>query len=148
MDGAELDLEDETFDAVLCRFALMYFPDPIEYALREWKRVLRVGGHAAVVVYGVDGSPEFTVALAAAREYLGMPNTEKAAASSLGAEGVLAGLYKDAGYVDVKSHALTLPVQMESAGGVCGLSAKHLADIEGVARFAGCGDTDRRVGGD
>ena len=29
MDGENLDLPDATFDAVICRFALMYLPDPV-----------------------------------------------------------------------------------------------------------------------
>ena len=29
MDGGNLELPDASFDAVICRFALMYLPDPI-----------------------------------------------------------------------------------------------------------------------
>lgn len=50
MDGERLDLPDASFDAVLCRLGLMYMPHPVT-ALREWRRVLRAGGRAAVVVF-------------------------------------------------------------------------------------------------
>ena len=29
MDGGNLDVPDHSFDAVICRFALMYLPDPV-----------------------------------------------------------------------------------------------------------------------
>ncbi len=50
MDGEELDLPDASFDAVLCRLGLMYMPHPVT-ALREWRRVLKVGGWVAVAVF-------------------------------------------------------------------------------------------------
>ncbi len=50
MDGEKLDLPDASFDAVLCRFGLMYMPHPVT-ALREWRRALRAGGRVAVVVF-------------------------------------------------------------------------------------------------
>lgn len=51
MDAEELQLEADSFDVALCALGLMYVPDP-EQALREMYRVLRVGGQAAVAVWG------------------------------------------------------------------------------------------------
>lgn len=49
-DTAALPFADATFDAVLCQFALMFFPDR-QAALRDMLRVLRPGGTLAVAVW-------------------------------------------------------------------------------------------------
>lgn len=46
-DTEALPFADESFDAVVCQFALMYFPDRVK-ALQEMWRVLRPGGRLAV----------------------------------------------------------------------------------------------------
>lgn len=48
-DAAELPFPDQTFDAVLCQMALMFFPDGAA-ALSEMSRVVRPGGLVAVLV--------------------------------------------------------------------------------------------------
>lgn len=52
-----LPFADDSFDAVLCQFGLMFFEDRAE-ALGEMIRVLRPGGRAAIAVWqGADASP-------------------------------------------------------------------------------------------
>src|SRR5579859_6603273 len=46
MDAQQLDLEDNAFDAVICRLALMLIPNR-KLALREIRRVLKPGGKLA-----------------------------------------------------------------------------------------------------
>ena len=48
-DVAALPFEDDTFDAVLCQMALMFFPDPVA-AAREMRRVARPGGTVVIMV--------------------------------------------------------------------------------------------------
>ncbi len=50
MDAQQVDLEDETFDAVICRLGLMLLPNP-QQALREIHRVLKPGGKLAALVW-------------------------------------------------------------------------------------------------
>src|SRR5262249_57168135 len=50
MDAQQLDLEDDTFDAVICRLGLMLLPNP-QQALREIHRVLKPGGKLAALVW-------------------------------------------------------------------------------------------------
>jgi len=51
-DACELPFEDNSFDALSCRFGFMFFPD-IELAAKEMKRVLKPGGKIATTVWGV-----------------------------------------------------------------------------------------------
>lgn len=48
--AADLPFEDQSFDAVVSQFGMMFFPDPLE-ALRAMKRVLVPGGRLAVAVW-------------------------------------------------------------------------------------------------
>lgn len=56
MDGQSLDLEEDSFDAAACSFALMLFPDRAK-GFSELARVLRPGGRA--VVSGWAGPDKF-----------------------------------------------------------------------------------------
>jgi len=50
MDAEELDFPDESFDHVLCAFAIFFLPAP-ERAVREWRRVLRPGGRLGLSAF-------------------------------------------------------------------------------------------------
>src|SRR5215211_8965963 len=51
LDAERMDLEDDSVDAVVCRFGYMLMADPAA-ALRETRRVLRDGGPLAFAVWG------------------------------------------------------------------------------------------------
>jgi ubiquinone/menaquinone biosynthesis C-methylase UbiE len=51
MDAEELDIEDASFDVVICALGLMYVPDPL-LALSEMRRVLKPGGRVVAAVWG------------------------------------------------------------------------------------------------
>ena len=113
MDGGNLDLPDDSFDAVICRFALMYLDDPVS-GLRGMKRVLKPNGRVSVVVYGVNGSPEFSRAVSVVRQRLGIPQVQSPA-HSLGEEAVLRQSLVEGGFSEIEIHALDLPMRMASA---------------------------------
>jgi SAM-dependent methyltransferase len=115
MDGGNLDLPDDSFDAVICRFALMYFDDPGS-GLRGMKRVLRPNGRVSVVVYGVNGSPEFSRAVSVVRQRIGIPQVQSPA-HSLGEEAVLHQSLAEGGFSEVEINVLDLPMRMTSAEG-------------------------------
>jgi ubiquinone/menaquinone biosynthesis C-methylase UbiE len=113
MDGGNLDFPDASFDAVICRFALMYLDDPVS-GLRGMKRVLKPNGRVSVVVYGVNGSPEFSRAVSVVRQRVGISQVQSPA-HSLGEEAVLRQSLAEAGFSEIEIHALELPMRMASA---------------------------------
>lgn len=60
MDAEQLDLEDNAFDAVICRLGLMLMPHP-QQAMREIRRVLKPGGKLAALVW--SNNPLFSLSL-------------------------------------------------------------------------------------
>jgi ubiquinone/menaquinone biosynthesis C-methylase UbiE len=56
MDAEHLEFPDQTFDAVICAFALFLFPD-IEAALREMYRVSKPGGFISISIFGKTPPP-------------------------------------------------------------------------------------------
>ena len=66
-DAQALPFSDQSFDAVLCQFGTMFFPDKVQ-AYREARRVLKPGGHFIFAVWDAIEHNEFadlvTVALA------------------------------------------------------------------------------------
>ncbi|HLG40934.1 MAG TPA: class I SAM-dependent methyltransferase, partial [Chitinophagaceae bacterium] len=58
MDGENLELPDSTFDAVISRVGLIYFPDQ-QKALKEMRRVLKPGGKVAAIVYSTPEKNKF-----------------------------------------------------------------------------------------
>ncbi|MDW3215153.1 MAG: class I SAM-dependent methyltransferase [Ilumatobacteraceae bacterium] len=49
-DAGALPFDDDEFDAVVCQFGLMFFPDRVQ-AIREMLRCVRPGGRVAVAVW-------------------------------------------------------------------------------------------------
>ena len=54
-DATALPFADGEFDAVLCQFGVMFFPDK-DKAYREVYRVLATGGHYVFTVWGLAGA--------------------------------------------------------------------------------------------
>jgi len=114
MDGENLELSENSFDAVICRFALMFFKDPVG-GLQSVKRVLKPESKFSAVVYAENGDPEFLTALSTVQDQLGIEQPDKPAATSLGSTEVLEQTFKKAGFTDVEVHPLKLDIQMKSS---------------------------------
>ena len=116
MDGEHLEVPDDTFDAVLSRVGLIYFPDQ-ERALAETRRVLRPGGRVAARVYATaEQNPFFAipVGIIRRRAQLSPPAPGQPGPFSLGGDGVLAEAYRRAGFRDIVTESIAAPVQMAS----------------------------------
>jgi ubiquinone/menaquinone biosynthesis C-methylase UbiE len=117
MDGEKLDLPDGSFDAVLCRLGLMYMPHPVT-ALREWRRVLRPGGRVAVVVFSTPDRNNWgalPASIIRRRAQLSPPVPGQPGPFSLGATGVLEGVFRQAGFADPEVRIVPVPLKMPSA---------------------------------
>ncbi len=116
MDGEKLELPDDSFDAVICRLGLMFMPHPVA-ALREWHRVLRTGGRAAVMVFSTPERNDWgaiPAAIIRRRAQVPPPAPGQPGLFSLGAPGVLAGLFREAGFRDPEIRTVPMPHRMES----------------------------------
>lgn len=97
MPAEALDLEDATFDRVICRFGVMLFKDPGK-GLREVHRVLKPGGRFAVAVWGEEMTAIHMSAKALKSQLPPDADPPFAQITSLGAPGVLEGLLEGAGF--------------------------------------------------
>jgi SAM-dependent methyltransferase len=104
VDAKSLDLEADSFDAVICRLGLMFFSD-LPKALREIRRVLKPRGKLAALVFStVEKNPYQGVPFAVVRRLGGIPPPLFA----LGEPGRLEGTFKAAGFSDVAVQAVGL----------------------------------------
>lgn len=117
MDGENLELADDTFDAVVSRVGLIYFPDQHK-ALSGMKRVLKPGGRVAAITYSTPENNKFfsvPVGIIRRRAQLPPPLPGQPGPFSLGAPGVLQAAYEKAGFRDVQVRSVPSPLRMPSA---------------------------------
>lgn len=81
MDAEHLDFPEASFDAVLCGFAIFFFPQA-EYALTEFRRVLKPGGRLAITTWGNQFDKRWEWFYQLAETYLPPPSTAKQQASA------------------------------------------------------------------
>lgn len=117
MDGEALALPDASFDVVMSRVGLIYFPDQHK-ALSEMYRVLVQGGRVAAIVYATAERNEFfSVPVSVIRRHakLGPPAAGQPGPFSLGGEGILESSFVRAGFRDVIVETVRAPLRMTSA---------------------------------
>lgn len=127
-----LPFEEASFDAVVCQFGLMLFPDPVT-AVAEMYRVLRPHRHMVVTVFdGLDQQPVYRT-LADIYEQVVDPQIGDLlrAPFSMGNPDLLNGLFSSAGIHD------TDRVRLQETARFATLRDLVLADIEGWFPFAG-----------
>jgi SAM-dependent methyltransferase len=118
LDGEAVHtLDPASFDAVVSRVGLIYFPDQ-QRALRGMRSVLRSGGRVSTVVYSTPDANAFfsiPVGIIRRRAQLPPPLPGQPGPFSLGAPGSLAGALTTAGITDVEVRAVPSPVGLPSA---------------------------------
>jgi SAM-dependent methyltransferase len=118
LDGEVLDeLPAGTFDAVISRVGLIYFPDQ-QKALAGMKHVLKPGGRIGAIVYSTADNNAFfaiPVSIIRRRAKLPPPLLGQPGPFSLGADGVLAAALERAGLRDVIVEKMGAPVRLPSA---------------------------------
>jgi SAM-dependent methyltransferase len=117
MDGENLELADDSFDVVVSRVGLIYFPDQ-HRALTEMRRVLAPGGRVAAIVYSTPERNAFfslPVSIIRRRANLGPPLPGQPGPFSLGAPGVLAAAFAKAGFRDLQTEVIPAPLCLPTA---------------------------------
>ena len=118
MDGENLEaLDAGSFDAVISRVGLIYFPDQ-QKALTGMRRVLRPGGRVGAIVYSTAENNAFfsiPVSIIRRRAQLPPPLPGQPGPFSLGGPGVLEEAFRTAGFRDIETRLIPAPVRMTSA---------------------------------
>ncbi len=118
LDGENLtDLEAGSFDAVISRVGMIYFPDQ-QRALTGMRHALKDGGKVAAMVYSTADKNEFfsaPVSIIRRRANLPAPLAGQPGPFSLGGEGVLEAAFVQAGFKDVEVKVVDAPVRVKTA---------------------------------
>ena len=111
MDAENLDIAPNSFNAALCRSALMLFPNPAK-ALTAVYRALKPSGKFAVLVWSTAEKNPFhalPLAIASRLAKIPLPAAAQSGMFALSGQGVLEECYTKAGFCDVDVRAV--PVQ-------------------------------------
>ncbi len=117
MDGDNLDVPEGSFDAVVCQFGLMLFPNP-DQSLTSMFKALRPGGRAGVIVFTTpDKNPHLSIPASITRKQLDLPPPEPGRPGhfSLGKPGLLESKMKSAGFIDVTVETVPTKLRANSA---------------------------------
>lgn len=117
MDGESLEVEDASFDAVLSRLGLIFFPNRGR-ALSEIRRVLRPGGRVALAGFTSPEDNRFfsiPIAIIRRRAQLPAPPPGGPGPFSLGDPAVMEASFRQAGFSDVEVRLVAAPLRLSSA---------------------------------
>ena len=118
MDGERLgDLPAGTFDTVISRVGMIYFPDQLK-ALHAMKHNLKDGGKVSLITYSTaDRNEFFSLPVSIIRERAGLPAPKPGQPGpfSLGCPDELTALLEEAGFRDVVVKKVNAPVRVKTA---------------------------------
>jgi SAM-dependent methyltransferase len=117
LDGEHVDVDEASFDAVISRVGLIYFPDQ-QAALTGMLRALRPGGRISAVVYSTaerNGFFAVPVGIIRRRAQLPPPTPGQPGPFSLGGPGVAEAALATAGFRDIAVESVPSPLRMASA---------------------------------
>jgi ubiquinone/menaquinone biosynthesis C-methylase UbiE len=145
MDADNLDLPGESFDAVICRGGLEFFPNPVK-ALTGMRNAVKTSGKVAVVVFSApDKCPHVSipVSIISKRAQVAPPPPGAPGLFSLANPGLLQGVYERAGLRDVQIVPVTPHFHLASAA-EC---VRFVQDVAGAYNqmIAHLSDAERRA---
>ncbi|MGB3310590.1 MAG: methyltransferase domain-containing protein [Nodosilinea sp.] len=118
LDGESLtELAAESFDAVVSRVGMIYFPDQ-QKALQGMMHTLKPGGKVAAMVYSTaDKNGFFSIPVSIIRQRANLPKPlpGQPGPFSLGAPGVLDSVFAKAGLRDIEVKTVDAPVRVPAA---------------------------------
>lgn len=110
-DAEALPFSDQAFDAVTCRFGVMFFPN-VRQALRQIRRVLKPGGRATFIAWGpAEQNPPWRVPQEILRKYVSIPPPEPGAPNpfKFAQAGTLSAALRESGLRSVWEEYRTIP---------------------------------------
>ena len=110
MDAANIELEADSFDAIICRQGLMLFPEPVK-ALVEMRRVVKPGSRVTAVVWSrAEKNPHQALPLTIVRRIGNMPSpgAGQPGLFALGEPSVLESVFSAAGFLDIVVQSVPL----------------------------------------
>ena len=117
-DGEDLQVEPASFDAVICRLGLMFFPNPLQ-GLIGMHSALRPGGRICSMVFSQpERNPCIGILMSTALRYAGLPARDPfqpGGLLSLGKPGLADELFRAAGFQNVATTALDAPFHLPTA---------------------------------
>jgi SAM-dependent methyltransferase len=114
LDGEKLDVEPGTFDVVVSRLGIMYFPDKPR-ALAEQHRALRAGGRVGAIVFAEgEANGFFSVPIGIIRRRAELPPPAPGLPGPFSATAI-GSLLEEAGFQDVRVDRVAAPLRLSSA---------------------------------
>jgi ubiquinone/menaquinone biosynthesis C-methylase UbiE len=145
LDAERIELDDDSVDAVLCRFGYMLMADQ-PAALAETRRVLRAGGRLALAVWGPQERNPFFVTIAISlvqHGHLPMPEPPGPPVFSMASAERTTALLEGAGFADVRTEEVAVQFEtpdvdeylsvVADTSGPLGLALRELSDSERAA---------------
>jgi len=118
LDGERLgDLSAASFNTVISRVGMIYFPDQLK-ALRGMRHTLTEGGKVSLITYSTaDKNAFFSLPVSIIRNRAGLPAPlpGQPGPFSLGCPDVLTALLVEAGFKDVEVKRVDAPVRVKSS---------------------------------
>ncbi len=117
LDGEDLNLPDYSFDVIVSRLGLMYFPHQ-EKALAGFHRVLKGGGRVGLMAFSVPEKNRFfsgPLSIVRRRAGLPAPGPGQPGPFSLATKGVIENLLARSGFRRVQVRLQYSPLRMKSA---------------------------------
>ncbi|MGN6719105.1 MAG: class I SAM-dependent methyltransferase [Candidatus Binatia bacterium] len=145
MNAEKLELDTDSFDAVVCRVALMLFPNPTK-ALSEMRRVVKPEAKVAVMVYaGLEKNPFWKIFHKTARRLGNIPPPAPGEPwmFALGEAGALEEVYSQADLLNVSVRAVPILRRSPSAVAAVENMRKGTGDIREVMNRLNEADRER-----
>ena len=117
MDGENLSLPEDSYDAIVCRLGLFFFPHQ-EQALRGFKRVLKPNGKTGLIVFTTpENNQFFSIPISIIRRRANLPPIAPGQPGpfSLGGPKVLENLLERTGFRNIQAKTVRAPLLMASA---------------------------------
>lgn len=146
MDAEAIDYPDATFDAVTCRFGIMFCPQP-DVAVAEVRRVLKMGGRFAMCVWDEpERSPAQTVVGEALRRFGRPPaptDFDLPGIYQLAPPGKLERLLRDAGFATVRVEPLPMVWEFDSLNQLWERQAIRMGPLRTLTQELSAEEIDR-----